>query len=237
MDPVLPRELERIIFELVALTCPTVIPVLMLVAHCVKRWYAVSILFQPSRFFLQGRTSSLPCDFPHLRRIRTPDSGFSPRSPDALLNAISRKPPSFFTSSATHLFLLEAPSFLTDKTVATILAACSGITSLRSGCNLLRHHDALGSLGSLRRLTVNVWSLLGSYGPGDFALPLFRNITHFELLESSISWQFDNHVCEGVVLMPQLTHLAFNFPGFCRQLVSFLPQYARLRCLVLLCRR
>ncbi|KAJ7733920.1 hypothetical protein B0H16DRAFT_1224719, partial [Mycena metata] len=195
--PMLPPEVEGLIFEFAALLHPLGIATYMRVAWRVKDWLEP---FLYRVIFLTYDDSE--------RQV----AGFPLVPPDALLSAISRKPPGFFASSATHLFFPDALHFLTDETVATILAACSGITSLRAGCNLLPHHDALASLGSLRRLTVNVRLLLGSYyHPEGFALPLFRNITHLELLETSISWESSDYVCKGLVLLPQLTHLAFNF--------------------------
>ncbi|KAJ7718253.1 hypothetical protein B0H16DRAFT_1337542 [Mycena metata] len=215
VTPALPPELECAIFAYAALgLSATEIPVLFLVARRVKEWV------EP---FLVYRTVLLPPNSPDLE-----DDGF-PRIPsDIFLNALHTKPPSFFGSVVRHLFI---PRYADMSSIPPILAVCRGITALFVGCDLRPHHELLASFNSLERLSIRLDELFSGDQPVDVSSPMFAQITHLEVLDTSPSQLFVNSVCEAVGRIPQLTHLAFNSVEFCLSL----PRYIRrsLRCVVL----
>ncbi|KAJ7045278.1 hypothetical protein C8F04DRAFT_1388810 [Mycena alexandri] len=214
ITPALPPELECAIFAYAALgRSATEIPVLFLVARRVKEW------IEP---FLLYRTVLLPTNSPEF------EGDASPRiSSDIFLDALATKPPSFFESVVRHLFI---PQDAHTSNIGPILTVCRGVTTLFAGCNLRPHRELL-AFNSLERLSIRLGELFPDTQPVNLLSPMFANITHLELLDTSPSGRFVNSVCEVVGRIAQLTHLAFNCVEFC----AALPRYIRrsLRCVVL----
>ncbi|KAJ7615195.1 hypothetical protein DFH06DRAFT_1367255 [Mycena polygramma] len=202
VEPRLPPELECTIFEIAALSSPRSIPELMRMAQRVKAWvepilYHVVFLCAPASLSKQ----LIP------RQVE----GFPLIPRDLLLQAIREKPPSssFFSSVVKHIYLDDppgaAPLQLSD--VETILAACCRCSDLFVAWSQasLRFVPVLNRLECLRRLTVDLRSLF-EFTPIDSAQPFLRNLTHLELLDS---YELSGHPA-GLVLLPHLTHVAFN---------------------------
>ncbi|KAJ7739308.1 hypothetical protein B0H14DRAFT_2638278 [Mycena olivaceomarginata] len=213
MSPVFPPELERDIFEIVALSGTKCIPPLLRVAQRVKFWlepllYHV-IVVRDEKSALRQYASRDP--------IAT--SGHALLTPTALTAAISRHPPAFFDQHVRHLFLdcrVYLPSALAQRNL--LVAACTGVTdvylaTIQDAPSLAA---ALTRLPSLTRLQANLAALFADsddFDPLtvpeiDFAVPLFRHLTHLTAFDnlafSGSDWRM------GLALLPALTHLSFT---------------------------
>ncbi|KAJ6468095.1 hypothetical protein C8R47DRAFT_918295, partial [Mycena vitilis] len=183
----LPGELEREIFEAAALSRPVVIPDLMLVAHRVKNWV------EPILYHTIFISRLKPIDYlPHF-------------TADLVLRLIKEKSAQFFAKSVHRLYLghdFDRPHF--------IVAACSGVTDLfvdfkvNPDVHLL---NVLNNMTSLRRLTLEIDRLYDG-SPVNFADPLFRNLTHLEILDLVVNQ--NAAVWASITTIPKLTHLAFS---------------------------
>ncbi|KAJ7059737.1 hypothetical protein C8F01DRAFT_1370603 [Mycena amicta] len=196
-DPLLPPELENEIFELVALSYPTMIPTLMRVAQRVLHW-TEPYLYRTVRV----RTS--PILQPFLGILRT-------------------KSLSFLASSVRHV-LLESGSECDYDLGLEVLTKCTGITSIGTtyrfrGPEVLA---ALGSLPNLRRMTVDVGELFTEPGIAprrvshigleiDPAHPVFSHVTHLSLHDNLDDARIRERVCAALPGMPSLTHLRLKF--------------------------
>ncbi|KAJ7430211.1 hypothetical protein B0H11DRAFT_2138202 [Mycena galericulata] len=221
-----PVELERVIFEIAARDWPVAIPSLMLVAQRVKQWvepllYRVIILSsQKSAFHLHG--------FPRLT------VGF-------LLRVIQEKPPGFLRDSVRHVFVRHLfrgdtdtawhPRRVENPALDAILAACTGVADLFLGFGVSATREVLGAMSCLRRLTLEIDLLFDGY-PVNFMHPLFRNITHLEVLDSA---SVRESAWPAIASIPNLTHLAFCDPAFCPIFASVLRTSSRMQCLIFLC--
>ncbi|KAJ7059738.1 hypothetical protein C8F01DRAFT_1254649 [Mycena amicta] len=194
-DPLLPPELENEIFELVALSYPTMIPTLMRVAQRVLHWME-PILYRTVRV----RTS--PILQPFLGILRT-------------------KSPSFLASSVRHV-LLESSGECDYDLGLEILTKCTGLVSVGTtyrfkGSEVLA---ALGSLPNLRHMTLDLGKLFTRQsGPGAFdqtleidpAHPAFTHVTHLSLHDSLEYEETRQRICAALPGMPSLTHLRLKF--------------------------
>ncbi|KAJ7624113.1 hypothetical protein DFH06DRAFT_757114 [Mycena polygramma] len=189
--PRLPPELERTIFELAALSHPTSIPKLMLIAWRIKEWVE-PLLY---RVVLVSAASDSYAEQRH----------FPVYTPAIMLRTITNKPPEFLQLAVKHLFF-EASTQLTE--VETILAACAGVTGLFVWVAPRSHLSALYDLRCLRRLTITATTLLD---PPIIAFPaVFQNITHLELLASRLPGFAEDALGKRLARVPHLTHVAFN---------------------------
>ncbi|KAJ7493002.1 hypothetical protein B0H11DRAFT_2191059 [Mycena galericulata] len=211
-DPRLPPELEHAIFEISALSRPIAIPNLMLVAQRVKIWV------EPILYRVVFLSDEAP-----------PVQGFPPFTFETFLQAIDRKPPEFFKYAVRYLFVDDPDEV---RTLDSILAACTGITSLFAWTGLAEHLSALNALGSLHHLAVSIVDLFGPNPTGCFAQPLFYNITHLELLTFPHEHLPDS--AASLSLIPHLTHFAFGKSNLCGGLCDVLHSCAHLACIVLL---
>ncbi|KAJ6566518.1 hypothetical protein B0H19DRAFT_711452 [Mycena capillaripes] len=210
-EPRLPPELEREIFETAAVSCPTSIPTLMLIAGRVKEWV------EPLLYRVVMVTS-----------FRGRVGGFSDIPLDILLRAIAMKPPSFFERVKFLLFLEGAT---TESSVGAILAACPAVTHLFSLRLVPSHLNSLASLRCLSHLTVTIQTLFPRNI--DFTHPLFRNATHLELLDYPFSQNTAHALCIGLSLIPNLTHFAFYDESLCIHLRPFLgTTLGQLHCII-----
>ncbi|KAJ7809415.1 hypothetical protein B0H14DRAFT_2867088 [Mycena olivaceomarginata] len=194
-DPYLPPELERQIFEIVALSCPKDIPTLMRISRRIKYWvepllYRVIVLSPHDLYRLSGIDDT---------------KSFPPVTTADLLDHITTKSPSFFGSSVTHFYF---DGDIPISTLDAILGACLGIDNLvfAPGTYNTHYQQFLGRLRCLRRLVTFLRSLF--QGPFDFTVPLFCNITHLEIWDNYAALQAE--ICTSLARMPRLTHLALN---------------------------
>ncbi|KAJ7465379.1 hypothetical protein B0H11DRAFT_2240189 [Mycena galericulata] len=211
-NPRLPPELEHAIFEISALSRPIAIPNLMLVAQRVKIWVE-PILYR----------------IVYLSDGEAPAEGFPRFTSETFLQAIDRKPPEFFKYAVRYLFLDDPEEV---RTLDSILAACTGITSLFAGTVFAENLPILNAMDSLHHLVVSMMDLFGRNLTGCFAQPLFRNITHLELLDSIGEINY-SHVAT-LSLIPHLTHFAFGDSRLCNGFCDLFRLCARLTCIVLL---
>ncbi|KAJ6473926.1 hypothetical protein DFH09DRAFT_1343451 [Mycena vulgaris] len=180
LDPILPVELERSIFETAARAHPASIPTLLLVAARVRAWLE-PLLFQ-------------------VLSIHTTDG---PKTP------LFRSPFSRWRNHVRHLgFSGRGPNNdPNQKSIATILSMCNETVNLAffdmfPSYNL---HDALKAL-HLQRLSTR---LDGMFGPKhrNFAHGMFSHLTHLDILDfGAQSWE----TWSGLAQMPHLTHLSFH---------------------------
>ncbi|KAJ6566090.1 hypothetical protein B0H19DRAFT_1066440 [Mycena capillaripes] len=207
-EPRLPPELEREIFETAAVSCPTSIPTLMLIAERVKEWVELLLYRVVMVTSFRGRVG-----------------GFSDIPLDILLRAIAMKPP-FLGSNFTF-----SGGATTESSVGAILAACSAVTHLSSLRLVPSHLNSLASLRSLSHLTVIIQTLFPRNI--DFTHPLFRNATHLELLDYPFSQNTARALCIGLSLIPNLTHFAFYDESLCIHLRPFLgTTLGQLHCII-----
>ncbi|KAJ6449371.1 hypothetical protein C8R45DRAFT_1114728 [Mycena sanguinolenta] len=191
-----PPELERAIFEIAATARPSSIPSLMRVARRTKEWV------EPLLYRVIFVSGSIIADI----------HGFPSIPLDILLAVIAKNPTSFFLSSATHIFLENPPGIepaLWDCAVDTILTVCQGVKQLSISSSHIGHRGWLDRLHSLRRLTVDVAPL---FVPSaiDFSAPLFRHLTHLELLDTLDLFPTNINISGHFALAPALTHISFH---------------------------
>ncbi|KAF7350954.1 hypothetical protein MSAN_01657600 [Mycena sanguinolenta] len=206
---ILPLELEREIFEIVALSRPVYIPTMMRVAQRVKTW--VEPLLYRTLFFAELIESSfLPTQLP-VPRIERID-GLPVCNEKIFADVVRRKSSSFLSDSVRNVMVRNiAPEFLT-----TLVETCSRIENLSATrplkfSNLTRPefahlrpkelHCALHDLVD-HRSNINL-----------FSLPIFSQLTHLNLFylldestDSSDSTVLDRWTAVGA--LQSLTHLS-----------------------------
>ncbi|KAJ7034274.1 hypothetical protein C8F04DRAFT_1260036 [Mycena alexandri] len=195
-SPVLPPELERIIFEMAALLRPTTIPNLMRTAWRVKNW--VEPLLYRTVFIQRILSTNYRID------------GFPRLTVQGLHQQASIKPPGFYQSPVKHLYLDCDPWFDAVEEVEYLLKVCGSVEALALVGNPRLELTALSAdlLPYLRRLKVHFVSFRGGWGV-QFTHPSIRNLTHLELLD--VDWHLHTETLfAGLTLMPHLTHFAFN---------------------------
>ncbi|KAJ7029443.1 hypothetical protein C8F04DRAFT_40345 [Mycena alexandri] len=205
-EPRLPLDLERSIFETTALSHPSTIPNLMLIAWRVKSW------IEPQLYRMVSST--------HPRSAQLPVAPL-----DILSRDLAHKCPSVFRG-VKHLFLYTAKD--TSK-VDAVLAACPSITDLFLYVPIRGSLPMLASMPSLRRLVIQPRTLL-AFDPDH---PIFCSVTHLELLEISTSAEAED-VCTKLAMMPKLTHLALNSIEIYHALIPSLEAFDHLRCMIML---
>ncbi|KAJ7164436.1 hypothetical protein C8R46DRAFT_1099522 [Mycena filopes] len=201
MESVFPLELERMILEIAALTEPSSVSKLMLIAWRVKEWLEpllCRVIYLPT----VGSSPTQMCGFP---------TASAP-----LLELVAAKP------AGVRYLYIEAGG--NNSTIKDLLTACPQITDLYSHQPLGESLAAVQNLRALRRLTLDM-SLLFDPGPIDFALPCLRGVTHLELIDEPFGPFGDALAQEecldqyrNLALMPALTHLALNQADFCLSL-------------------
>ncbi|KAJ7138925.1 hypothetical protein C8R46DRAFT_1361488 [Mycena filopes] len=194
MDPILPLDLERVIFEVAARADFSSIPTFMRVAWRVHSW------LQPILY--------------HALHLN-PDH-IESRS-DLSVNLTRRL--SFYRDTVRHLYL--TPTRVLDPQLC--LATCTGLQTLFiDGPPMGSHNPVLPSLvQQLRSLTrlhahfVDLFSQVPWEQRGTFfdALP---NITHLEMREPTPSAA----VCAGLVRLPRLTHIALHYQSRARGTIA-----------------
>ncbi|KAJ7892519.1 hypothetical protein B0H14DRAFT_2560228 [Mycena olivaceomarginata] len=204
-----PADIEQEIFETAAVSHPTGIPALMLVAYRVKIWVE-PLLY---RVVFVSRSQRIE-HFPHF-------------TTSSVLRLSQEKTSEFLRNSVRHMYL---GGFFPG--MHSVLEACTGITELTLNIGVFVNINILGAMSRLRRLTVEVDRLFPGL-PVDFSHLAFRNITHLEVLDAASDrltsqWMQINSI-------PNLTHLAFSDPGFVPIFEEVLRHCDRLACMVFLC--
>ncbi|KAF7367991.1 hypothetical protein MSAN_00864800 [Mycena sanguinolenta] len=208
-DPRLPPELEREIFEIAAWARPTWIPVLMLVARRVKYWvepFLYRVVFLKDVKTDERRNLDLP--------TFTPDT----------------------LEHRSHNFLHVKNLFIDGYSVGTTtlkswLLACIGVTNLfahfRCTPEIL---TSISTFTDITYLTIDVRALCDTTVP----FPLFRTVTHLELLDFSTQREEVERTCLNISLIPCLTHIALNMYLDTRLSHAALRGIAQLQCIVFL---
>ncbi|KAJ7176965.1 hypothetical protein C8R46DRAFT_1213535 [Mycena filopes] len=185
-DPILPPDLEREIFEWLALAHPRDIPSLLLVARRVKIWT------EP----LLYRTLSVTA-------ART-TGGTMRISEDGALKLLGPNQPASFLYD--HVRRLAVTNVSSD-TVAPLLSKCSGTQYLAIYQTPLDPTQLpLIAAMPVRRLSVDLTALFGRRAEIDLRHSLFQRLTHWDIFETDLedSWM------AGLAALPCLTHISFN---------------------------
>ncbi|KAJ6496227.1 hypothetical protein C8R45DRAFT_985341 [Mycena sanguinolenta] len=212
---VFPADLERIIFEIAAYSCPTEIPTYMLTAWRVKVWLE-PVLYRV--VYISATSTGVMCGVPVVPA-------------DVLLRAIIHKQSSLL-QAVQYFFVHDMHMSPESAILDAFLSACPCITHLFSTYPLSSSLQALASLHCLRDLTIDATKLFPSR-PLDFGQPLFRNVTHLELLDIPPQ-PVDAAPYGGLVLMSNLTHISFCSMQLFFEAYPRLVEVAHLRCIVLL---
>ncbi|KAJ7914453.1 hypothetical protein B0H13DRAFT_2002713, partial [Mycena leptocephala] len=211
----LPLELERVIFEVSALSRPIDIPNLMLIAWRVKEWV------EPLLYRVVLLSSSLKS-----RKI----SGFPVFTADILLRVIASKPPGFLQNAVRNLLLDYQAGQPSD--VDAIFMACNRVTNLvQSFAPTIN----VRALQHLQRLAIGWYQTFLDHSPVDNPSSFLNNLTHLELLDGFWDPEFVDHLCAQLALIPSLTHISFNeVPHENTTFYTALVENVRLRCFVFL---
>ncbi|KAJ6462452.1 hypothetical protein C8R45DRAFT_526020 [Mycena sanguinolenta] len=183
LDPFLPPELEREIFEMAAELHPDTISNMLLVAARVLEW------IEPLRY----RTFTLAHPPSSCHRFRV------------LQQAIESKPAKFIRDNVWHLFV---HSNFPEDTLETFIPLCTGVRSLV----IFGPHNRMRSqleTARLQRLAAPIGFLGYRVGePQSFVpnltLPMFASLTHLDVF----GHPFDTGTGSNLALLPALTHLA-----------------------------
>ncbi|KAF8209942.1 hypothetical protein K438DRAFT_1810615 [Mycena galopus ATCC 62051] len=220
----LPRELEREIFEIAALTDWKTILTLVRVAARVKEWvepllYRVIVVSSASGHEYRAKSR-------HVYRGKS--LSFPIFTVDILLRIIATKSPEFLQGSVRYIHF----NVTTDATVReTICRACNRVENLFLQCFHPRLVDAVGGLRHLRRLKIWVMELV-ECSTFKSTRRMLRNLTHLELIGISA---FPNHtkkVSACLPLMPRLTHISFTPISRHPSLHAALHAAKNLRCIL-----
>ncbi|KAJ6493736.1 hypothetical protein C8R47DRAFT_1044196 [Mycena vitilis] len=180
LEPILPVELEREIFELAALMHPRSIPAFLRVARRFHIW--VIHPFPPLEPVLYRHPHVLP----------------------ALLLAMKAKQADFFHHAVRHLYL----SCYSLKEGDALLQVCTGVVDLTVIVCFADNTDYLPLLARmpLQRLCARIETLDELYP--DFTQPAFASLTYLDVLDELVDAMIE--VCDQIPLLPALTHVAID---------------------------
>ncbi|KAJ7618057.1 hypothetical protein FB45DRAFT_1007672 [Roridomyces roridus] len=213
--PPLPLDLERAILEISAWSSPREIPILMLVAHRVKVWVE-PLLYRV--VFLSDYDPKLEC---------IPVFTYA-----VFLHLLATKPAGFLQKAVKHLYLgerdMDDSPETHDEDLRSILQTCTDVTDFFDFQGT--HLELVQSLKCVRRIAVNCRHLYHVPSHTNFSHPMFRNLTHLEVLDET-----NDADLAGIPHIPHLSHFAFNLLGMCPSVFSsVVPACPRLACIVLL---
>ncbi|KAJ6563370.1 hypothetical protein DFH09DRAFT_481878 [Mycena vulgaris] len=192
--PNLPRELERHIFEIVALSRPVFIPKLMRVAWRVKRW------LEPLLYRTLVMTSEV-----------NPIEGIPPFTMETFDRIARTKPASFLRDSVRNVVV----EMIEVEQIKTILATCTGVENLwitTIGPPTTPPLPAVHPI-SLRHLYCDFAQLCEAASVikfETFAQPFFSHLTHLELFNGISDDDGDPAKWDGITALAYLTHLAVD---------------------------
>ncbi|KAJ7762968.1 hypothetical protein B0H16DRAFT_1528355 [Mycena metata] len=207
MDPRLPPELERQIFEAVALAHRFMIPTLLRVARRTHVW------IEPLLYRVLGPNFRMAGDM--FRAIRV---------------FLNTKPPRFFSDAVRHLHLPPA-SHLTQGQARRLVSlsdhlvnfAASGFSSEPGLLPLLARLR-------LRHLSISLglmFSVTGASQSIDFRHQLFNSVTHLSVYDGP-----DDFIYVGIPTLPALTHLSMKKTVLGGALRTLLTKCTRLQVFV-----
>ncbi|KAF8155328.1 hypothetical protein K438DRAFT_1862614 [Mycena galopus ATCC 62051] len=202
--PAFPPELEREVFEICAVSRPVTIPKLMLVARRVKEWV------EP----LLYRTISLG---------PRPPPGFPEFLMEIIMPAIRRKPSRFFEAAVRHLMIRH---YQDRDEVGEILDVCTGVQHLSLAYADDSWPDRIVSFPLERLQLDSCEPLVRVLAPEH---TLCRRLTHLEMT----GFIHDAHaVCDALIALPHLSHLAFSDSQLVHSCPQLLESCKHLRALV-----
>ncbi|KAJ7177196.1 hypothetical protein C8R46DRAFT_49292 [Mycena filopes] len=209
--PVFPAELERTLFETAAHMRPVAIPCFMRVAHRVKIWLE-PLLYRT--LALCEDIKNNPPEYPVFRS-------------DRVLDFIRSKPAKFPGKAVRHLLLQ------TEEDRALLLSSCPFIEDLWINPDLGADVFPAIEVLPLKRLYCNLTAIFGPDRPLDFTNRMFSALTHLEIFD--YLWHdVEPSAFKSLVLIPNLTHLAFRDPVFKDLWLPLLRECAVLRVLLVL---
>ncbi|KAJ6482770.1 hypothetical protein C8R45DRAFT_932363 [Mycena sanguinolenta] len=229
VSPALPPELERIIFEVTALSRPRSIPRLMLVAWRVKSWRVHTV--EP----LLYRTIIVGSDLGTLRDEPDSETRPLPIPFQNLLSLIQSYQFPCFLSSVRNLFL--AHDNAADE--ASILAACRGTENLWLAAQTRCIVVEMEFDRPIKRLHGCLQVIFGSSKSTaiDFTHSVFASLTHLEIFDipgdiprdgiDMTAWIALSH-------LPHLTHLAFDDEEYLPVGGALLPTWQHLKVFIIL---
>ncbi|KAK7051870.1 hypothetical protein R3P38DRAFT_2684516 [Favolaschia claudopus] len=184
IDPFLPIELERIIFQLCAQSLPVFTPQLMLVARRVKEWVEPFLY----RVICIGLDSAAP--------------GFPLFTPDTFTCMMTRKSPKFLRSAVRH-FMVEDGS---EYPVRELLNICTEIEDLWLPLQDGSYVPIIQVL-PLRRLGIDFRQFLRL----PLTCRALSGLTHLAFTDSltETPGEYDA-ACAAFLALPKLTHLSFD---------------------------
>ncbi|KAF8155326.1 hypothetical protein K438DRAFT_1862608, partial [Mycena galopus ATCC 62051] len=205
--PAFPPELEREVFKICAVSRPATIPKLMLVARRVKEWVE-PLLYR------------IVCIGPR------PPPGFPRFLMEIIMPAIRRKPSRFFEAAVRHLMIRY---YQDQDEVGEILDVCTGVQHLSLAYVDDSWLDRIVSF-PLERLQLDYCesrALMRVLAPEH---TLCRRLTHLEITGFIAH---DAHaVCDALIALPYLSHLAFSNSQFVHSCPQLLESCKHLRALV-----
>ncbi|KAF7338668.1 Tyrosinase central domain-containing protein [Mycena venus] len=203
-QPSLPFELEREIFETVALLHPSAIPTLLRVARRVLIWVE-----------------------PFLYRV------VCASSPPGGLSAKILKSPAFFDNAVHHLLLDGARSTWSQEEARHFLSLCKGILNFgaighHSNPTLL---PILAEI-KVQRVALCLQVLFGEYQLIDLGHRAFHSITHLDIFDRIEHGE--TIICAQIPTLPCLTHLCLNYDIPWDKIQKLLTDCPRIELLVVL---
>jgi hypothetical protein len=142
------------------------------------------------------------------------------------LSLIQRKPTTFFRNSVHRLFIDDVFGSTNYADMAAILSACCRVTDLFVNISFSPFIPVMDNMGFLTRLAVDLDQLFGTLSY-NFTHSAFTNLTHLE-----VSGARRMEEILGLSLIPNLTHLAFDYLGLIIRAAQVLQTCPRLQCLV-----
>ncbi|KAJ7622087.1 hypothetical protein FB45DRAFT_1061718 [Roridomyces roridus] len=214
IQPLLPLELERVIFELAAYTRPLSVPSLMLVAWRVKAWvepllYRVLLLSETWSVFGTGLHGAH--QYPY------EDNG--------IFSHTFAIPPAVLRTSVQHLCLPQTNHKLTKF----LLSHCLFVRDLWALTDTEASLDLVGALRP-RRFYCSVTAIFRKTTV-DFVHSMVSQITHLEIFDEAEELPEESWFSLG--LIPNLTHLTFNDEAFLPLFPNLFRTCASLRVLAL----
>ncbi|KAJ7182411.1 hypothetical protein C8R43DRAFT_967178 [Mycena crocata] len=197
----LPADLERYIFEMLAVSWPVSIPTLVLVAARVKEWLE-PLLYRTLVIGGCSPIDGLPhCNFDTFRLLATERSSLHR---DSVRNIIVKG--------------------MRRSDLKTILTAFVGVVGINFEASIgPRNHRYLGNL-PLRSLYLAACDFVEMAKIDPLQYSCFVNISHLELFEFEVLEYAEGVTYTALAALPRLTHLSFidchSVPPFCAQLLD-----------------
>ncbi|KAF7377247.1 hypothetical protein MSAN_00145000 [Mycena sanguinolenta] len=221
VSPVLPPELEQVIFEVTALSWPRLIPRLMLVAWRVKAWV------EP----LLYRTIIVGSHLDVLRDKPGSETRPFPIPCQSLLSLVHSSESLRLHDSVRNFYMAHED----PDEEAAIFAACTGIENLWLSAGTSLVVSELQFDRPLKRLHATLEVIFGSSSSPAINLthPVFASLTHLEIFNFPADG-VDLRVWTPLRNLLYLTHLAFDDERYLPICGALFPGWIRLRVLVIL---